>query len=34
LLRRPPEPAQWGLDDGLKAEFALSEVGSDDLQGK
>jgi hypothetical protein len=33
-LRRHPEPAHWGLDDGPKAEFALSEVGSDDLPGK
>ena len=33
-LRRHREPAPWGLDDGLKAEFALSEVGSDDLPDK
>ena len=29
-----PEPAQWDFDGGLKTEFALSEVDSDDLPGK
>jgi hypothetical protein len=33
-LRQHPEPAQWDFDGGLKAEFALSEVDSNDLPGK
>jgi hypothetical protein len=34
LLRRHSERAQWDLDGGLKAQFALSEVDPDDLPGK
>ena len=34
LLRRHSERAQWDLDGGLKAQFALSEVDPDDLLGK
>ena len=34
LLRRHSEHAQWDLDGGLKARFALSEVDLDDLPGE